>query len=125
MFVVTFGLGFEVPFADEKGLVAGFLKFFRVLRGVLVDRTIKPENAIGMAVLPCQNRRATGRADRVVTGKIIKPYALFGNAIDGRSFGEILEITVVSGDRLEGMIVHENDDHVRAWFARFCEPQCG
>lgn len=103
------GVGLEVPFADEGGLVTGLLEAFGegdlgAVEGLLVGAL-----AVGVAVESGEEGGARGGADGVSAEEVAHEHAFCGEAVDvgcGVSGG------AVGGDGLSGVVVGEDEDDV-------------
>ena len=74
----------QVPLADHRRVVAGFLHFEREILPLGGDVAAQVRYAVDVRVLPGQHAGPAGRADRIGDEAIGKQRALFGERIDDR-----------------------------------------
>ena len=111
--IKTGRIGFQVPFADHGGLIAGLLE--QLWKGGL--ETIKPTvavvvKAVDMTVSAGEERGATGAAQRVVHQKPIEPHAFVCQPVNVRCLDQMPRF-IVSADRLPRVVIGEYKQNIR------------
>ncbi len=102
------GIALEMPFAEQRRLVAGFLQELGKRRLPAVEDRGVVDDAVAMAVLAGQQNRPAGPADRVRAEAVDESDAVPGQPVDMR---RPVQAPVVAGERLEGVVVgHDEED---------------
>lgn len=102
----------EVPLTDHRGLVARLTH--ELGQRVLVWRErIKRKHAIGVAVLPGQDRCSRGGADRVGAERIRQQHALGRELINRRRRVESRQPTAIYTDRVRRVVIRIQEQDVR------------
>ena len=111
-FVETGRITDQVPFADDRRLVAGFLQQFRESHLGRVEPAVGVVvKAVEVVVLPRQHARPAGPADGIGHQAAVEPHALPGQPVDVRRLVELARVTV-GADRLIGMVIREDEHDV-------------
>ena len=102
------GIGAEVPLADQARVVAAGAQLLgdRVTGAV---EGVEDRNTVGVRILPRQERRPAGRADRVGDERVGELGTVRGEPIEMRGG---VDLRAVAGDRMLGMVVGEDEDDV-------------
>src|SRR6185312_13633714 len=106
------GITDKVPFADDSGLIAGFLQ--QLWEGGL--RTVEAAvgvvvEAVGVRILAGDERGPARAADRIANHAAIEANSVLTDAIDIRRVEQLAGVAVGT-DGLVGVIVGEDDDDV-------------
>src|SRR5690348_14861821 len=107
------GIGFQMPFADHRGLIAGLLHLFGNVVAIGIDGVVERINPVLVAVLASKNRSAARRADRIRAEAVGETNALTSNAIDVR---RMVDLASVCRDGMGGVIVRHHIEDVRRRF---------
>ncbi len=102
----------HVPLADERVVVAGLFQLPRKgLQPVAERRVIAVvDHAVHMRILPGEERRPAGRAQRRGDERVAKGDALVRNAVD---IGTLDERVADAAQLIPAQVIHEDEDDVR------------
>ena len=102
-----------MPFAYHGSLVSGFLKKFGEGLLTAVECFGVVGKSILMTMLSCQHTGSTGTAQRIGNKAVGESHTFFGYSVD---IGRLNKTIVVCTNRLKGMVVTHNIDHVHWLF---------
>ena len=72
-------------------------------------KAVEDRHAVEVRILACENRRATGRADRISHEAVREAHPVFGNSINVR---RAIYLTAVSADGMRSVIVRHDEDDI-------------
>ena len=101
----------QVPFADQRGLIAGLLQ--QLGEGLLTAVEGLPavvDLTVDMAVLTRQNHRPAGGADGIRTKAVVETHAFVGDPVEIR---RLINLAAVAAHGVRGVIVRHNIDDIR------------
>ena len=93
--VEALGLGSEMPFSDESGLVAALLQELREGLLVTIEHMVVFEEAIQMGVLAGLDNGPAGPAQGVGDEAVVKPDPFAGYPVEVRGGGDVLEASSI------------------------------
>ena len=102
-------LAAEVPFANHAGVITGGAKMLCNVRLCAIE-SIENGDAIFMTVLSGEDRRTTGRADRVLDKAISEKHSLTRKAIEIR---RDIDLATIGADRVGSVIIRHDEYDVR------------
>lgn len=97
-----------MPLADHARVIATRLQMLGHIVAIAVD-AIEDGHAIEMRILPREQCRAAGSADRVGNKAVREPRTCFGETIQMR---RLVHFRAIRRDRMLGMVVGEDEDNV-------------
>jgi hypothetical protein len=105
----------EVDLSHHRSLVAVLLEDLLHLRLTVIERLGSPVRVfvVHVAVLAGQQRRATGRTDRVGHIRAFEDHALRGQPVEVGREVQRLQTPAVGPNRLRGVIIGEDPKDVR------------
>ena len=106
-------LGLQMPLADHGGEVARLLHLLRQVLSLRRQRAIEIGDAIGLRILPGEDRGAARGADGVRAKNAVKPHAFRGQLVDRRRGIQLREPTPVGSDGLRGVVIRHDVEDVR------------
>ena len=101
----------EMPFADDRRLVAGRLQQLRERDLPSVEVVAERLNAVDMIVRPGQDRRAARRADRIRAKAIVEAHAFVREPVQMR---RLVDAAAVGADRMRRVVVGHDEQDVRS-----------
>lgn len=111
--VETGRLAGQVPFAEDRRLVARLLQHFRKGRLRAVEAVAVSLEAVLMAVFSREDDRAAGPADRVGAETVVKQHPRGRDAVE---VGGLVDSRAVAAHGVGGVIVGEDEHDVRPRF---------
>ena len=109
-------LGAEVPFSEDRSLVADFLQEFGEGHLIGIETVSIALESVLVTVLTRKDTSPAWSADRIGAEVRFEESSFRGNPVDVRS---VVDFRTVSRDGLGGVIVREDEDDIG-----FCGPQC-
>ena len=107
--IETRRIGKQMPLADHRRLIPRLLEILREVRLLAIER-IEDRHTVLVAVLAGKNRRAAGRANRVVHEAAREEHAVLRDAIDAR---RLIDATAVGAHGMRRVVVRHDEEDVR------------
>jgi len=105
-------VGFQMPFADHRGLVPGLLEQLgEGGLGAVKTAVVIVVKAVDVAVRAGDERGAAGAAQRIVHQETVKPHAFPRQPVNVRGLNEVARFAI-GADRLPGVVIREDEQDV-------------